>query len=83
MNVTPESPFSVPTLQTLQAPYLRLPEVNVDRAARLCYDDGRRKGESPVKIGGLIWLEEIVEKLEAKHRVIPEEAEQVFHSYAR
>lgn len=31
-----------------------------------------------MKIMGLIWLEEIVEKLEVKHRVIPEEVEQVF-----
>jgi uncharacterized DUF497 family protein len=31
-----------------------------------------------MKIVGLIWLEEIVEKLEVKHRVIPEEVEQVF-----
>jgi uncharacterized DUF497 family protein len=31
-----------------------------------------------VKIVGLIWLEEIVEKLDAKHRVSPEEVEQVF-----
>lgn len=33
-----------------------------------------------MKIVGLIWLEEIVEKLEVKHRVIPEEAEQVFRN---
>jgi len=33
-----------------------------------------------MKIVGLIWLEEIVEKLEVKHRVIPEEVEQVFVS---
>ncbi len=65
------------------SPYLRLLQVNIDQAAGLCYDDSCRKGESPVKIVGLIWLEEIVEKLEAKHRVIPEEVEQVFHSYAR
>ena len=31
-----------------------------------------------MKIVGLIWLEEIVEKLEVKHRVVPEEVEQVF-----
>jgi len=31
-----------------------------------------------VRIVGLIWLEEIVEKLEVKHRVVPEEVEQVF-----
>jgi uncharacterized protein len=31
-----------------------------------------------MKIVGLIWLEEIVEKLDVKHRVIPEEVEQVF-----
>jgi uncharacterized DUF497 family protein len=31
-----------------------------------------------MKIVGLIWLEEIVEKLEVKHRVISEEVEQVF-----
>ncbi len=31
-----------------------------------------------MKIVGFIWLEEIVEKLEVKHRVAPEEVEQVF-----
>ena len=31
-----------------------------------------------VKIVGLIWLEEIVEKLDVKHGVSPEEVEQVF-----
>jgi hypothetical protein len=31
-----------------------------------------------VKIVGFIWLEEIVEKLEAKHQVTPDEVEQVF-----
>ncbi len=31
-----------------------------------------------MKIIGFIWLEEIVEKLEVKHRVAPEEVEQVF-----
>lgn len=31
-----------------------------------------------VKIVGLIWLEEVVEKLDVKHRVSPEEVEQVF-----
>jgi uncharacterized DUF497 family protein len=31
-----------------------------------------------MKIIGFIWLEEIVEKLEMKHRVMPEEVEQVF-----
>ena len=36
-----------------------------------------------MKIIGLIWLEEIVEKLEIKHRVIPEEVEQVFNSQPR
>jgi len=36
-----------------------------------------------MKIGGLIWLEEIVEKLEAKHRVIPEEVEQVLSRQPR
>ncbi len=36
-----------------------------------------------MKIVGLIWLEEIVEKLEVKHRVIPEEVEQVFKSQPR
>ena len=36
-----------------------------------------------MKIVGLIWLEEIVEKLEVKHRVIPEEVEQVFNSQPR
>ena len=37
-----------------------------------------KEGESAVRIVGLIWLEEIAEKLEVKHRVIPEEVEQVF-----
>jgi uncharacterized protein len=36
-----------------------------------------------MKIIGFIWLEEIVEKLEVKHRVIPEEVEQVFNSQPR
>jgi len=31
-----------------------------------------------MKIVGFIWLEEIVEKLEVKHQVMPEEVEQVF-----
>ena len=31
-----------------------------------------------MKIVGFIWLEEIVEKLEVKHRVMPKEVEQVF-----
>jgi uncharacterized protein len=31
-----------------------------------------------MKIVGFIWLEEIVEKLEVKHQVMPEEIEQVF-----
>jgi hypothetical protein len=31
-----------------------------------------------MRIAGFIWLEEIVEKLEVKHRVAPEEVEQVF-----
>jgi len=31
-----------------------------------------------MKIVGFIWLEEIVEKLEVKHQVVPEEVEQVF-----
>ena len=31
-----------------------------------------------MKIVGFIWLEEIVEKLAAKHQVVPEEVEQVF-----
>jgi hypothetical protein len=35
-------------------------------------------GEWAMKITGLIWLEQIVEKLEVKHRVSPEEVEQVF-----
>jgi hypothetical protein len=36
-----------------------------------------------MKIVGLIWLEEIVEKLEVKHRVIPEEVEQMFGNQPR
>jgi uncharacterized protein len=35
-----------------------------------------------MKIVGFIWLEEIVEKLAAKHQVIPEEVEQVFDNLA-
>jgi uncharacterized DUF497 family protein len=31
-----------------------------------------------MRIVGFIWLENIVEKLEAKHRVFPEEVEEVF-----
>ena len=31
-----------------------------------------------MKIVGFIWLEEIVEKLEVKHQVVPDEVEQVF-----
>jgi hypothetical protein len=33
-----------------------------------------------VKIAGFVWLEEIVEKIEAKHGVSPEEVEEVFAS---
>jgi len=36
-----------------------------------------------MKIVGLIWLEEIIEKLEAKHGVAPEEVEQVLSRQAR
>ena len=36
-----------------------------------------------MKIVGFIWLEEIVEKLEAKHQVVPEEVEQVFSNQPR
>jgi len=36
-----------------------------------------------MKILGLIWLEEIVEKLEVKHRVVPDEVEQVFRKQPR
>lgn len=36
-----------------------------------------------MKIVGLIWLEEIVEKLEVKHCVIPEEVEEVFRKQPR
>jgi uncharacterized DUF497 family protein len=31
-----------------------------------------------MKISGFIWLEEIVDKLEVKHQVFPDEVEQVF-----
>jgi len=31
-----------------------------------------------MRIAGFIWLEEIVEKLEVKHQVFPDEVEQVF-----
>ncbi|MGD8624390.1 MAG: BrnT family toxin [Anaerolineae bacterium] len=33
-----------------------------------------------MKIAGFVWLEEIVEKIEAKHGVSPEEVEEVFAS---
>ena len=36
-----------------------------------------------MKIVGLIWLEEIVEKLEVKHQVLPEEVEQIFSNQPR
>jgi uncharacterized DUF497 family protein len=36
-----------------------------------------------MKIVGFIWLEEIVEKLEVKHQVMPEEVEQVFGKQPR
>jgi hypothetical protein len=36
-----------------------------------------------MKIAGFVWLEEIVEKLEVKHQVIPEEVEQVFSNQPR
>lgn len=36
-----------------------------------------------MKLVGLIWLEEIAEKLEVKHQVIPAEVEQVFRSRPR
>lgn len=36
-----------------------------------------------MKIIGLIWLEEIVEKLEVKHRVVPEEVEQILGKQPR
>ena len=36
-----------------------------------------------MKIAGFIWLEEIVEKLEVKHQVTPEEVEQVFSNHPR
>jgi uncharacterized DUF497 family protein len=36
-----------------------------------------------MKIVGFIWLEEIVDKLEVKHQVMPEEVEQVFVSNPR
>jgi len=31
-----------------------------------------------MKIAGFVWIEEIVEKIEVKHQVSPEEVEQVF-----
>lgn len=34
-----------------------------------------------MKIIGFIWLEEIIEKLEVKHRVIPEEVEEVLMAH--
>ncbi|MCX5645570.1 MAG: BrnT family toxin [Phycisphaerae bacterium] len=36
-----------------------------------------------MRIVGFIWLEEIVEKLEVKHQVIPEEVEQLFRKQPR
>jgi uncharacterized DUF497 family protein len=36
-----------------------------------------------MKIAGFIWLEEIVEKLEAKHQVTADEVEQVFDHQPR
>ena len=36
-----------------------------------------------MKIVGFVWLEEIVEKLETKHQVHPEEVEEVFASKPR
>jgi uncharacterized DUF497 family protein len=36
-----------------------------------------------MKIVGFIWLEEIVDKLEVKHQVMPEEVEHVFVSNPR
>jgi hypothetical protein len=36
-----------------------------------------------MKIVGFIWLEEIVEKPEVKHQVIPEEVEQIFMQQPR
>lgn len=36
-----------------------------------------------MKIVGLIWLEEIVEKLDVKHQVVPEEVEQIFRTQPR
>jgi hypothetical protein len=36
-----------------------------------------------MKIVGFIWLEEIAEKLEVKHQVVPEEVEQVFSNQPR
>lgn len=31
-----------------------------------------------MKISGLIWLQEVIDKLEAKHHIVPEEVEEVF-----
>ena len=44
------------------------PDLFIDRAGGLRYDGGNKKGESAVKIVGLIWLEEIVEKCDDKER---------------
>jgi uncharacterized DUF497 family protein len=38
----------------------------------------KRRRTQRVRIVGFIWLENVVEKLEAKHNVCPEEVEQVF-----
>jgi len=36
-----------------------------------------------MKINGFIWLDQFVEKLEAKHGVLPEEVEEVFANHPR
>jgi hypothetical protein len=47
---------------------IREPDLFIDHAGGLRYDGGNEKGESAVKIVGLICLEEIVEKLDDKER---------------
>jgi hypothetical protein len=40
-------------------------------------------GDNALKIADFIWLEEIVEKLEVKHGVVPEEVEEIFANRPR
>jgi hypothetical protein len=44
---------------------------------------GDGKGWQNVRITSLVWLEDVIEKLETKHGVSPEEVEEVFGSKPR